>query len=474
MGDFVVQLLVNGRLCHPISCYRAMRHRNTMGCCFTNWVLGGGHVDGELPSKPLKALDKDITPFEAWYNRKPNLGHIRILGCKAYAHVPVQIRSKTLWDSHSTKCVLIGYSDTENIYELSVITRGVAIRKRDVIFCANQLGSTVLMSDAVPRGQLIFPIEHLTVHHFPAVYANYTLNSQPRPTPAATSTPVLDTFRKPIQQSIAQLPTPTPINDSGLCFMDPVVQSIQNPQPYDEIQFVEETALLCYESDNINWNHMMLMALQHTAFIGSLHEWKRSPSALPRTYNEAIASPDSHFWLLAMNTQLKKLLDTEMWDLVFFPPGKRAIDNKWVFSKKEGAKKANEAQFLHTARLVAHEDLQSKGVDYEGTFTPVVKLVYLCILLTHAAHTNLETRHWDIIAAFLNGDIDQEVYMKQPNGFDDGSSRVCRLRKAIYGLCQSARAFFQRLDAVLKARSWISLNTEWAMWIYVQAATRLG
>ena len=261
MGDFVVQLLVNGRLCHPISCYRAtcrcypmaccligcyraMRHRNrpvvpvpllgrrnTMGCCFTNWVLGGGHVNGKLPSKPLKALDKDITPFEAWYNRKPNLGHIRIFGCKAYTHVPVQIRSKTLWDSHSTKCIVIECSDTENIYELSVITRGAAIRKRDVIFCENQLGSTVLMSDAMPRGQLIFPIEHPdTVHHFPAVYANHTLNSQPRPTPPATSTPVLDTFRKPIRQSIAQLPTPTPINDSGLCFMDPVVQSIQSPQ----------------------------------------------------------------------------------------------------------------------------------------------------------------------------------------------------------------------------------------------------
>ena len=152
-----------------------------------------------------------------------------------------------------------------------------------------------------------------------------------------------------------------------------------------------------------------------------------------------------------------------MWDLVFFPPGKRAIDNKWVFSKKEGAKKANEARFLHTAWLVARGDLQSKGVDYGETFTPVVKLVSLRILLTHATRTNLETRHWDITGiAFLNGDIDQEVYMKQPNGFDDGSGRVCRLRKAIYGLCQSARAFFQKLDSVLKARSWI--HTEWAMW----------
>ena len=66
---------------------------------------------------PTSALT-GITPFEAWYGRRPNLGFIRIFGCKAMVHVPYEIRSKTDWDSHTTECILIGYSDTENLYQL--------------------------------------------------------------------------------------------------------------------------------------------------------------------------------------------------------------------------------------------------------------------------------------------------------------------------------------------------------------------
>ena len=168
-----------------------------------------------------------------------------------------------------------------------------------------------------------------------------------------------------------------------------------------------------------------------------------------------------------MSTQLKKLSDAGTWELVFLSTGKRAIANKWVYSKKEGAKAAEataEDSNLHTARLVARGDLQSKGVDYDETFAPVVKLVSLRLLLTHAARKDIDIHHWDIIAAFLSGDLTQEVYMKQPTGFEDGTGRVCKLKKSIYGLCQSARAFYQKLDSVLKDKHWTRLNTEWAMW----------
>lgn len=130
---------------------------------------------------------------------------------------------------------------------------------------------------------------------------------------------------------------------------------------------------------------------------------------------------------------------------------------------------------MENARLVARGDLQSKGVDYMDTFAPVVKLVSLRLLLTFAAIHDLDVIHWNVVAAFLTGELDDEVYMFQPPGFDDGSGRVCHLHKSIYGLCQSARVFFQKLDAILtKHNQWTRLHTEWALWKHSSINALLG
>ena len=211
---------------------------------------------------------------------------------------------------------------------------------------------------------------------------------------------------------------------------------------------------------------------------------------LPHTYHQAISAPDGDKRLAAMHDQLKKLQDANTWDLIFLLAGRRPIANKWVFSKKDGAKAkltdddsttnasttspsttnasttsaSTTSASLHSARLVAGGDLQTKGVDYDETFALVVKLVSLRMLLAYAAFNDLDLVHWDIVAAFLNGDLKEEVYMCQPQGFDDGTGRVCKLHKSIYGLCQSARAFYQKLDSILLPNGWVRLNTEWAVW----------
>lgn len=100
----------------------------------------------------------DCTPFEAYYRRKPNLGHIRVFGCKAHAHVPAEISSKTTWDSHTTECILIGHLETKNMYELWDIKRGEAIRRQDVIFWENRLGSKTLRRFALPKSIEILPV----------------------------------------------------------------------------------------------------------------------------------------------------------------------------------------------------------------------------------------------------------------------------------------------------------------------------
>ena len=95
----------------------------------------------------------------------------------------------------------------------------------------------------------------------------------------------------------------------------------------------------------------------------------------------------------------------------------------------------------------------------------MVKFVSLRILLTWAKLRDLRVEHWDVVSAFLHGDIDVDIYMKQPQGFDDGSGRVCKLKKAIYGLCQAARQFYVRLDDILQNIGYTRLSADWAIWL---------
>lgn len=120
---------------------------------------------------------------------------------------------------------------------------------------------------------------------------------------------------------------------------------------------------------------------------------------------------------------------------------------------------------LETARLVARGDVQVAGVDYRETFSPVVKLVSLRMLLTLTAIYDVDLVHWDVVAAFLNAEVDKEVYMRQPQGYNNGLERVLKLKKSIYGLCQSPRVFFLHLDGLLKELGWKRLRAEWAIWI---------
>lgn len=165
-----------------------------------------------------------------------------------------------------------------------------------------------------------------------------------------------------------------------------------------------------------------------------------------------------------MEDELQKLLTLDAWELVDLPPGARAIANKWVYSLKDGAK-GQTAISRQKARLVARGDRQIYGVDYDETYAPVIKLVSLRIMLTIAAFRDLDLKHWDVVAAFVNGKLSEPVYMRQPAGFEDGTSKVCKLKSSLYGLCQSARAWYHRLDEVMCLLGWLRLHADYAIWV---------
>ncbi|XP_071676783.1 uncharacterized protein [Lolium perenne] len=165
----------------------------------------------------------------------------------------------------------------------------------------------------------------------------------------------------------------------------------------------------------------------------------------PPDFRHAMTSPP---WREAMQQEYDALQRNGTWRLVPRQPGINVIDSKWVFKVKQHADGSVER---YKARLVAKGFKQRYGLDYADTFSPVVKPTTIRLLLSLAVSQRWHLRQLDIQNAFLNGILEEEVYMRQPPGFEDPvhPQHLCRLVKAIYGLKQAPRAWHARLSSVL-------------------------
>ena len=134
------------------------------------------------------------------------------------------------------------------------------------------------------------------------------------------------------------------------------------------------------------------------------------------------------------------------WSLCDLPTGHRPIGLKWVFKEKRNA--ADEVM-KHKARLVAKGFVQRAGIDFEEVFAPVARLDSMRLLLAVAAQENWQVHHLDVKSAFLNGDLEEEVYVSPGFELAGKTSKVLRLHKALYGLRQAPRAWYAKLDGSL-------------------------
>ena len=145
---------------------------------------------------------------------------------------------------------------------------------------------------------------------------------------------------------------------------------------------------------------------------------------------------------------MSALEKNKIWEIVEKPKGKNIVDCKWIFTLKY---KTDGSLERHKARLVAKGYTQTYGVDYQETFAPVAKINIVRILLSLAAHYNWQLLQYDVKNAFLHGDLDEEIYMNILPGFEGNiGNKVCKLKKAHYGLKQSPRAWFRRFAKVMK------------------------
>jgi hypothetical protein len=186
----------------------------------------------------------------------------------------------------------------------------------------------------------------------------------------------------------------------------------------------------------------------------------QAPQSEPRTYKQALKCSDSKEWLLAMQKELDSIRQHETWTLVDLPKGRTAIGSKWVFKIKTDT----EGKVLYKARLVAQGFTQERGEDYELVFAPVARPTSFRILLTLAGCLNMKVRQFDVKTAFLNGVLDEEIYMKPPQGFES-TDKVLKLQKSLYGLKQAARVWNQAMDKCLTDLSFIQSKHDSCLYI---------
>ncbi len=165
----------------------------------------------------------------------------------------------------------------------------------------------------------------------------------------------------------------------------------------------------------------------------------------PKSIGEAIIDKS---WVEAMEEELLQFEKNQVWSLVPSPANHSIIGTRWVFRNKlneEGKVIRNKA------RLVAQGYNQQEGIDYDETFAPVARLEAIRILLAYASHKNIKLFQMDVKSAFLNGFLNEEVYVHQPPGFENKQKQdhVFKLSKALYGLKQAPRAWYDRLSAFL-------------------------
>lgn len=169
---------------------------------------------------------------------------------------------------------------------------------------------------------------------------------------------------------------------------------------------------------------------------------------IPNSVEEAVDGPDSKKWIEAMEQEMNSLSDNDTWSLVSAKStNKRPLKTKWIFKHK-----LNEDGEIvrHKARLVVKGYSQKEGIDYTETFAPVARYDTVRSLIAVSTQRKWCLAQFDIKTAFLNGELDKEIFIEQPKGFDDRSGRVCKLNKSLYGLKQAPRAWNATLDKVLK------------------------
>lgn len=392
-----------------------------------------------LNRSPTKSV-RDKTPFEAWHGRAPAVHFFKTFGCVVYVK-DVKPHLKKL-DDRSKAMVFLGYEPGSKAYRAyDPSTKRVCIT-RDAVFDETakwdwaQCGESTAAS---PNDS--FVVHYEAVGSSPPVAAPSSTTTSPAPTP----TPPTATS------------TPTPPRGPGA----PGVEFVSPPTTEPNVDEDHDVPRRFRTISNILDTSWPMELEADELYLVATEE--------PSSFEEAA---HDERWRRAMQEEISSVMENNTWTLVDLPAGKRPIGLKWVFKVK---KNESGEVVKYKARVVAKGYVQRQGIDFDEVFAPVARMDSVRLLLAVAAHAGWSVHHMDVKSAFLNGELDEEVYVSQPQGFVDDKhpQRVLRLNRALYGLRQAPRAWNAKLDASLHELGFKRSQTEHAMYTRGEGDDRL-
>nr|GEZ16377.1 zinc finger, CCHC-type [Tanacetum cinerariifolium] len=383
------------------------------------WDEAIRHAVYVLNRVSTKAL-KDSTPYKALKGRKPNMRYLRVFGCKAYAKVTKPHLKKL--DDRSKELVYLGTQPGSKVYRLfDPVTKDMVV-SRDVKFKEDKgwdwKGYLDNINPSKPKWRDFIISENQT-----------------------SSSRIIDEVSTQDSKINNEDSAPNPIQNNAhddIYDDDEIEQPIDNPStppPYtykpDSEDSTEHTSSIASSS----------RPLDHTPVRGyrKLYEiYNRAPKVQsnelllleeePRNYKEAVQDKK---WIEAMQIEIDSINKNKTWKLATLPDNQKAIGLKWVLKTKRDG---NGNIIKHKARLVAKGYVQEHGIDYDEFFAPVARMETIRLILALSAYHGWEVHHLDVKSAFLHGELKEEVYVTQPEGFKKprNENKVYRLVKALY------------------------------------------
>jgi hypothetical protein len=435
-----------------------MRERNVEERFWGYAVLYANRIRNRLPTKGTN----NQVPYSLWSNGTPNLKHFHTFGCKALTLVDKSKRSK--FGSHSVECTYLGPDSDHGVHILFNPETGKVFRSRNVEFIE---GESVGIDES--DNETVYVREEVQVADNTDRVQDQEIKSEPQESDPQTSPNEATTdddddlphehasdytnnsddhcrnFTDELnynQNTIYGTPQKHMPNNAPNVHQQYQYQSKFYGSP--ESRSLYQTCNLdTIEEDELNANFSCANDNQRVIMGNAF-----ASISGPASYKQAMKQDDCHQWQLAVAEELKSMEKNRVWDVVDKPNNRNIVTSRWVFVKKTDEHGNLER---YKARLVARGFQQIPGQDFNETFAPVVRFTSIRAVIAIAAKHNMLIHQMDVKTAFLNGYLDEDIYMAIPDGVKvkDVDSKCLKLKKSIYGLKQSPLSWNKVLDDFL-------------------------
>lgn len=363
-----------------------------------------------------RALGPRTRPYEVWNGRKPDVSHLRVFGSMCWYSSHGKSRKKL--DERAKVAVMIGYAENKVAYKLWDPESRKVLASRDVVFAedreANSANEDKGLSDSQAEVDLSTPSDD-NVGPVTSPGNENEEQSTFEPAESHTESPSLEV---PSEELTSQPSEEQPEEQT-------IRRSTRTRRPPGIWWRSGSTALATLSEDDIPDQFL--------------------------TYAHATKGENRSKWIEAIDSEMESLRKNETWTLVPRQQARNILTCRWLFKRKDAVSESGASVIKHKARLVTRGFQQVYKVDYELTFAPVVKLTTLRMLLAIVAAEDLELHQMDVKTAFLYGELEEDIFMEQPEGFVDEKypDHVCKLQKALYGLKQAPRRWYAKIHTFL-------------------------